>query len=78
MNRASHSGDRYKSKKAKGDVQKQGQAYQPYAYLPLDPKMMSHKNRREAVDRFAMGRVGTGMQRNSKRTVTRGKKKGGR
>ena len=45
MNRASHSGDRYKSKKAKGDVQKQGQAYQPYAYLPLDPKMMSHKNR---------------------------------
>jgi ribosomal RNA-processing protein 12 len=38
-----------KSKKAGGDVKKKGQKYEPYAYVPLDGKSYTKKNRRGMV-----------------------------
>jgi len=46
-------GSAYKSKKAGGDVKKKGQAYEPYAYVPLDGKSYSKKNRGKAVNQMA-------------------------
>jgi ribosomal RNA-processing protein 12 len=46
-------GAAYKSKKAGGDVMKKGQKFQPYAYVPLDGKSYTKKNRRGAVDKMA-------------------------
>ena len=43
-------GDAYKSKKAGGDVQKKGQKFEPYAFVPLDGKSYTKKNRRQAVE----------------------------
>ena len=42
-------GAAYKSKKAGGDVKKKGQKYEPYAYVPLNAKDYSKKNRSNAV-----------------------------
>ena len=42
-------GGAYKSKKAGGDVTKKGQKYQPYAYVPLDAKNYTKKNRGKSV-----------------------------
>ena len=42
-------GSAYKSKKAGGDVKKKGQKFEPYAYVPLDGKSYSKKNRGKAV-----------------------------
>ncbi|KAL9185484.1 hypothetical protein ACHAXT_003261 [Thalassiosira profunda] len=54
-------GAAYKSKKAGGDVKKKGQKYEPYAYVPLNAKDFTKKNRGKSVSK--MGTV----VRNSKR-----------
>jgi ribosomal RNA-processing protein 12 len=46
-------GEAYKSKKAGGDVMKKGQKFEPYAYMPLDGKSYTKKNRRGAVEKMA-------------------------
>jgi ribosomal RNA-processing protein 12 len=43
-------GAAYKSKKAGGDVKRKDQKYEPYAFVPLDGKSYSKKNRRSAVE----------------------------
>jgi len=45
-------GASFKAKHAGGDVQKKGQL-EPYAYIPLDPKLLSKKHRREATGKFS-------------------------
>ena len=45
-------GSAYKSKKAGGDSKKKGQKYEPYAFLPLDGRNYSKKNRRKAVEQM--------------------------
>lgn len=49
---ASSIGSAYKSKKAGGDVKKKGQKYEPYAYVPLNAKDYSKKNRSNAVSKM--------------------------
>lgn len=49
-------GKEYRSKKASGDVKKKGKL-DPYAYIPLDPKLMAKRNKRSAVSRYG-GSVG--------------------
>lgn len=44
-------GEEYRSKKAGGDVWRRGQL-EPHAYIPLDPRMLSRKNSRAALDQF--------------------------
>ena len=46
-------GAAYKAKKAGGDVKKKGQKYEPYAYVPLDGKSYTKKNRRNTVERMS-------------------------
>jgi len=46
-------GSAYKSKKAGGDVKKKGQKYEPYAYVPLNAKDYSKKNRSSAVSKMS-------------------------
>ena len=46
-------GAAYKSKKAGGDVMKKGQTLEPYAYVPLDGKSYTKKNRVRAVSEIA-------------------------
>lgn len=46
-------GAAYKSKKSGGDVKKKGQKFEPYAYVPLDGRSYSKKNRRRAVEQMA-------------------------
>ena len=45
-------GAAYKSKKAGGDSKRKGQKYEPYAFLPLDGRNYSKKNRRKAVEQM--------------------------
>jgi len=45
-------GKAYKSKKAGGDVRKKGQKYEPYAFVPLDAKDYTRKNREKAVSKM--------------------------
>lgn len=45
-------GSSYKSKKAGGDVKRTGQKYDPYAYVPLDGRSYTKKNRHHAVDQM--------------------------
>jgi ribosomal RNA-processing protein 12 len=45
-------GSAYKAKKAGGDVKKKGQKYEPYAYVQLDGRHFSRKNRRHAVEQM--------------------------
>lgn len=45
-------GAAYKSKKAGGDVRKKGQKYEPYAYVPLNAKDYTKKNRGKAVSKM--------------------------
>jgi len=56
-------GSEYKSKKAGGDVKKKGQKYEPYAFVPLDGKSYTKKNRRKAVDQMGTV-VKTGKRKN--------------
>ena len=46
-------GSAYKSKKAGGDVKKKGQKYEPFAYVPLDWRAYSMKNRKNAVEQMS-------------------------
>lgn len=46
-------GSSYQSRKAGGDVKRKGQKYEPYAYVPLDGRDFSKKNRRNAVDQMS-------------------------
>jgi len=45
-------GAAYKSKKAGGDVKKKGQQFEPYAYVPLDGRSYTKKNRGKAVNQM--------------------------
>jgi ribosomal RNA-processing protein 12 len=47
------SGKAYQSKKGKGDQRKRGQKYEPFAYVPLDPKQLSAKGNKRSVGRFS-------------------------
>lgn len=46
-------GSSYKSKKAGGDVRRKGQKFEPYAFVPLDGRSYTKKNRRAAVDQMS-------------------------
>lgn len=46
-------GAAYKSKKAGGDVRRKDQQYEPYAFVPLDGRAFSKKNRRSAVEQMS-------------------------
>jgi ribosomal RNA-processing protein 12 len=45
-------GSRYKAKKAGGDMKKKGQTYEPYAYVQLDGRNYTKKNRRQALEQM--------------------------
>jgi ribosomal RNA-processing protein 12 len=45
-------GEAYKARKAGGDVRKKGQKFDPYAYVPLDGRSYTKKNRRNAVEQL--------------------------
>lgn len=45
------SGNEYKNKAGKGDKLIQGK-YEPFAYIQLNPKTTSHRNRKEAIKVF--------------------------
>lgn len=45
-------GQAYRSKKAGGDIKKKGQKYEPYAYMQLDGRNYSRKNRRQVVEQM--------------------------
>ncbi|KAL6079675.1 pre-rRNA processing protein, variant 2 [Balamuthia mandrillaris] len=47
-----HTGRNYKSSKAGGDVKKEGK-FEPYAYLPLDPKNLNKRRKHKAVAQFS-------------------------
>ncbi|KAK0572072.1 hypothetical protein LWI29_025683 [Acer saccharum] len=51
-----YTGSEYTSKKAAGDVKRKGKL-EPYAYWPLDRKMMSHRPEHRAAARKGMGSV---------------------
>eukprot|EP00536_Pseudo-nitzschia_multiseries_P006816 jgi/Psemu1/65748/estExt_Genemark1.C_1500048 len=55
-------GAAYKAKKAGGDNKKKGQKFEPYAYMQLDGRNYSKKNRRHAVEQ-----MGSVVQRRNKR-----------
>jgi ribosomal RNA-processing protein 12 len=46
-------GASYKAKKAGGDVKKKGQKYEPFAFVPLDGRAYTKKNRRLAVEQMS-------------------------
>jgi ribosomal RNA-processing protein 12 len=46
-------GSAYKAKKAGGDTKKKGQKFEPYAYMQLDGRNYSKKNRRHAVEQMS-------------------------
>ena len=55
-------GSSYKARTAGGDVKKKGQKYDPYAYVPLDGRSYTKKNRHLAVEQMT-----TVVQRGRKR-----------
>lgn len=56
-------GAAYKSHKAGGDVQKKGQKFEPYAFVPLDGKSYTKKNRRKAVESMSTVVRGSGKRK---------------
>ena len=46
-------GSSYRSKKAGGDVRRKGQKFAPYAFVPLDGRSYTKKNRKVAVDQMS-------------------------
>ncbi|GAB9470174.1 hypothetical protein Gpo141_00007426 [Globisporangium polare] len=56
-------GKEYRAKKAGGDMKKKGKL-EPYAYIPLDPKLMAKRNKRNAVDRYSNS---VGKRRNNRK-----------
>ena len=59
--RKSSLGASYKSSKAGGDVKRKGQKFEPFAFVPLDGRAFSKKNRRTAVEQMStiVGRKGS-------------------
>ena len=55
-------GQAYKAKKAGGDTKRKAQKYEPYAYVQLDGRNYSRKNRRQAVEQ-----MGSVVRRGNKR-----------
>jgi len=53
LNNGARLGSAYKAKKAGGDTKKKGQKYEPYAYVQLDGRNYSKKNRRHAVEQMS-------------------------
>jgi ribosomal RNA-processing protein 12 len=45
-------GESYKARRAGGDVKRKGQKLDPYAYVPLDGRSYTKKNRRNAVEQL--------------------------
>jgi ribosomal RNA-processing protein 12 len=45
-------GQAYKAKKAGGDLKRKGQKYEPYAYMQLDGRKYTRKNRRQALEQM--------------------------
>jgi ribosomal RNA-processing protein 12 len=62
-----HTGDRYKAKGG-GDVRKKGEKLQPYAYWPLDAKLLNRRNSKRGEARETLSGVVKGS------AVLRGKK----
>jgi ribosomal RNA-processing protein 12 len=46
-------GSSYKAKKAGGDARKKGQKYEPFAFVPLDARAYTKKNRASAVEQMS-------------------------
>jgi len=46
-------GSAYKSKRAGGDVKTKGQKYEPYAFVPLNGRSFSKRNRRTAIEHMS-------------------------
>jgi len=47
-----HSAIRYKAKKAGGDVLRKDAKFEPYAYMPLDPKQLNKRRRFQAHKQY--------------------------
>jgi len=47
-----YSGATYRGKKAKGDVQRKGSKFEPFAYVALDPRSMSGRGGSKSIARF--------------------------
>ena len=47
-----YTGAAFRSKKAKGDVQRKGSKFEPFAYVALDPRAMSGRGGAKSVARF--------------------------
>jgi hypothetical protein len=69
-------GIEYRAKKAGGDVWKKGQAVQPHAFIPLDPRLLSRKHHNQAVEHF--GVVVNNNQKESRKKYKVVNKRGGR
>merc|ERR1711918_270368 len=57
-------GEKYKSKKSGGDVRRAGEL-EPYAYIPLDPKLLSKKKEKDAINLYG-GIVNNGNKKEKK------------
>ena len=67
---ATHTGDRYKAKGG-GDVRRKGEKLQPYAYWPLDAKLLNRRNSKRGEARDTL----SGVVKSSKESgIFRGKK----
>ena len=67
---ATHTGDRYKAKGG-GDVRRKGEKLQPYAYWPLDAKLLNRRNSKRGEARDTL----SGVVKSSKDSgIFRGKK----
>ena len=53
-----HSADTYRAKKgAKGDVQNKSRKLEPYAYWPLDPKLLNRRASKRATAKDGLSNV---------------------
>ena len=53
-----HSAETYRAKKgAKGDVQGKSRKLEPYAYWPLDPKLLNRRASKKATAKDGLARV---------------------
>ena len=67
---ATHTGDRYKAKGG-GDVRRKGEKLQPYAYWPLDAKLLNRRNSKRGEARDTLSGVVKSSKDNG---IFRGKK----
>jgi len=49
----SHKRIRFKAKKAGGDVKRKQDKYEPYSYMPLDPKQLNKRRRIHAHKKYS-------------------------